>query len=242
MIGQITLNRLLLFGFYVGFMLLLMSGCAWIPSGDKPAEFLESPSMEHTLSHTAHDESLAAAEHWPPDRWWREFGSPELNGLMVIALKENIGLKVAAARLRQAQALVRVEGARLLPFLDAEAEFENTRISENGVFAALNRQEAAGANIVFGKINPFNFRYEFDFWGKNRAAVEAALGEAAAEKAEQAEVLLQLTGAIARSYIHGVALRQQLDLAHNMAKLRRDLLSMGETRLQLGLDSADPVK
>jgi len=198
--------------------------------------------MEHTLSDTGHDPSLIAAGHWPPERWWREFGSSELNGLIDAALKNNIGLKMAAARLRQAQALVRVEGARLLPFLDAEAEFENTRISENGVFAALNRQEAAGANIVFGKINPFNFRYEFDFWGKNRAAMEAALGEAAAEKAELAEALLQLTTAIARSYIHGIALRQQLDLAHDMAKLRRDLLSMDETRLQLGLDSADPVK
>ncbi len=39
-----------------------------------------------------------------------------------------------------------------------------------------------------------------------------------------------------------LSLRQQLDLAQDMAKLRRDLLSMDETRLRLGLDSADPVK
>jgi len=241
MIRQFTPHQSLLLGFYTGFMLLI-SGCAWIPSGDKPAEFLKTPAMEHTLSDTGHGVPLAATEHWPHERWWREFGSSELNGLMVIALKDNIGLKVAAARLRQAQALVRVEGARLLPFLDAEMEFANERISENGVFAVLNRKEAAGANIVFGQINPFNLRYEFDFWGKNRAALDAALGEATAEKAELAEVLLQLTSAIARSYIQGMALRQQLDLAHAMVELRRDLLNMDETRLRLGLDSADQVK
>jgi NodT family efflux transporter outer membrane factor (OMF) lipoprotein len=241
MIRQLTPHQALLLGFYTGFMLFI-SGCAWIPSGDKPAEFLKTPAKEHTLSPTGHGVPLAATEHWPHDRWWREFGSSELNGLMVIALKDNIGLKVAAARLRQAQALVRVEGARLLPFLDAEIEFANERISENGVFAVLNRKEAAGANIVFGQINPFNFRYEFDFWGKNRAALDAALGEAAAEDAEQAEVLLQLTTAITRSYIRGMALRQQLDLAHAMVELRRDLLNMDETRLRLGLDSADQVK
>ena len=67
---------------------------------------------------------------------------------------------------------------RLLPFLDADVEFANERISENGVFAALNREEAAGANILFASINPVSLRYEFDFWGKNRAALEAALGEA----------------------------------------------------------------
>ena len=233
---RITPNRSPLFGFTIGFTLLL-SSCAWIPSGDKPAEFLQPPSMEHTLSHTGHGESLAAASHWPPERWWREFGSPELNGLMDAALKENVGLKVAAARLRQAQALVRVEGARLLPFLDAAAGLETGRFSENGFNVALR-----GEDFVSAFITPLSLRYQFDFWGKNRASVEATLGEAAAEEAERAEVLLQLTGAIARSYIHGMALRQQLDLAHDMATLRRDLLSMGETRLQLGLDSADPVK
>ncbi|MDD2722847.1 MAG: efflux transporter outer membrane subunit [Methylovulum sp.] len=241
MMRQFTPKQWLLLGFSAGFILLI-GGCAWIPPGDKPAEFMKTPAMEHSPPHTGHEESQATTEHWPHERWWREFGSPELNGLMAIALKDNIGLKVAAARLRQAQALVRVEGARLLPFLDAEMEFENTRLSEHGVFAVLNHNEAAGANIVFGQVNPFNFRYEFDFWGKNRAAMDAALGEAAAEKAELAEVLLQLTTAITRSYIKGIALRQQLALAHAMVELRRDLLTMDETRLRLGLDSADQVK
>jgi len=233
---RMTPNRSPLFGFTIGFTLLL-SSCAWIPQGDKPAEFLQPPFMEQTLSHTGHGESLAPAAHWPPERWWREFGSPELNDLMDAALKNNIGLKVAAARLRQAQALVRVEGARLLPFLDAAAGLEMGRFSENGFNVALR-----GEDFVSAFITPLSLRYQFDFWGKNRASVGAALGEAAAEEAERAEVLLQLTAAIARSYIHGMALRQQLDLAHDMATLRRDLLSMGETRLQLGLDSADPVK
>lgn len=223
--------RLFLVGFYAAFMLLLMSSCAWIPPGDKPAEFLKTPPIEHTLSHTG------PAEHWPPERWWREFGNSELNGLMEVALKENIGLKVAAARLRQAQAMVRVEGSRLLPFLDAAAGLETGRFSGNGFNVALR-----GENFFSAFITPLSLRYQFDFWGKNRAALEAALGEAAAEQAEQAEALLQLTSAIARSYLHGMALRQQLDLVHDMAKLRRDLLSMDETRLRLGLDSADPVK
>jgi len=236
MIRQFTPHQALLLGFYTGFMLFI-SGCAWIPSGDKPAEFLKTPAMEHTLSDTGHGVPLAPAEHWPHDRWWREFGSQELNGLMVIALKDNIGLKVAAARLRQAQALVRVEGARLLPFLDAAAGIETGRFSENSFNVALR-----GENFVSAFITPLSLRYQFDFWGKNRAALEAALGEASAEKAEQAEVLLQLTSSITRSYIQGMALRQQLDLAHAMVELRRDLLNMDETRLRLGLDSADQVK
>jgi len=124
-----------------------------------------------------------------------------------------------------------------LPFLDAGAGIETGRFSANGFNAALR-----GENFVSAFITPLSLRYQFDFWGKNHAALEAALGEAAAEKAEQAEVLLQLTSAIARSYIQGRALRQQLDLAQAMVELRHDLLTMDETRLRLGLDSVDQVK
>jgi NodT family efflux transporter outer membrane factor (OMF) lipoprotein len=214
----------------------LVSSCAWIPEGDKPAEFMKTPPMEHALSHAGR-EPAAPAGHWPPERWWREFGSTELNGLMDAALKDNISLKVAAARLHQAQAMVRVEGARLLPFLDAAAGLEVGRFSEHGFNVVLR-----GEDYVSAFINPLSLRYQFDFWGKNRAALDASLGEAAAEQAQQAETQLHLTGAIARSYIRGMILRQQLGLAQDMAKLRRDLLNLDRTRLQLGLDSGDPVK
>jgi NodT family efflux transporter outer membrane factor (OMF) lipoprotein len=234
MMRQLIPNQRLLSAWLTS--MLLISGCAWIPQGDKPAEFLVTPSMEHALSHTGR-ESIAPAGHWPPERWWQEFGSTELNGLMDAALKDNIGLKVAAARLHQAQAMVRVEGARLLPFLDAAAGMEVGRLSEHGFNVALRGEE-----FVSAFINPLSLRYQFDFWGKNRAALDASIGEAAAEQAEQSGTLLHLTGAIARSYIHGMALRQQLGLAQDMAKLRLDLLSMDQTRLQLGLDSADLVK
>jgi NodT family efflux transporter outer membrane factor (OMF) lipoprotein len=232
---QFTLHQLLLLGTHA-VSLLLISSCAWIPQGDKPAEFLKTPAMEQALPHPER-EMVAPAVHWPPERWWREFGCTELNGLMDAALKDNIGLKVAAARLHQAQAMVRVEGARLLPFLDAAAGMEVGRFSEHGFNVALR-----GEDYVSAFINPLSLRYQFDFWGKNRAALEASLGESSAEQAEQAGTLLHLTGAIARSYIHGMALRQQLELAQDMAKLRRDLISMDQTRLRLGLDSGDLVK
>ena len=235
MMRQFLPNQRLLLG-VPALSMLLISSCAWIPPGDKPAEFLVTPPMEHAQSHPGR-EPMTPAGHWPPERWWREFGSTELNGLMDAALKDNIGLKVAAARLHQAQAMVRVEGARLLPFLDAAAGLEVGRFSGNGSNVVLR-----GEDFVSAFINPLSLRYQFDFWGKNRAALEASLGESAAEQAQQAETLLHLTGAIARSYIHGIALRQQLDLAQDMAKLRSDLLSMDKTRLQLGLDSADLVK
>lgn len=216
--------------------LFVAAGCAWIPSGDPSAEYLDPPEMKETLA-----EITNRLQQWPEDRWWEQFGNRELNQLMETALKDNPGLKVATARLREAQGLVRVEGARLLPFLEADASLTYERISQHGVFAALN-QEVAGARILLGVINPLSFRYEFDFWGKNRATLEAALGQAAAEEAERAEVRLRLTTGIARAYFRGQALRQQHEIVKTIVRIRRDLLRLAETRFRLGLDNELAVK
>jgi NodT family efflux transporter outer membrane factor (OMF) lipoprotein len=218
------------------FLLVLQGSCALIPKGDPPADYLEPPEMKETLA-----EVTSRLQQWPEDRWWEQFGSPDLNRLMEAALRDNPGLKVASARLREAQGLVKVEGARLLPFLDADASLTYERISQHGVFAALNR-EVAGAKILLGVINPLSFRYEFDFWGKNRAMMEAALGQAAAHEAELAEARLHLTAGIARAYFRGLALRQQLDVIRQIVAIRRNLRRLAETRFQMGIDNDLAVK
>ncbi|MDD5035401.1 MAG: efflux transporter outer membrane subunit [Methylococcaceae bacterium] len=223
--------------FMLAGLAVLVTGCAWIPDGGKRAEFLTPPSLNHQLARARPWETASSIRAWPQDHWWRQFGSIELDRLMDLALKDNPGLKLAAARLRQAQALAQVEGARLLPFLDASAGVGTEHLSGNGYNVALR-----GADIVSSYVTPLSLRYQFDFWGKNRAALEAALGEAKAEEAEQAGVKLQLTTAIAKSYFRAMALRQQLELAQEMVALQRELHQVFETRLELGLDSADPLK
>ncbi len=228
-------SRLLPSALVVG-TLTLLSGCAWIPNGDPPAEYLEPPEMKETLA-----EVMSRLQQWPDDQWWKQFGNPELNELIETALKDNPGLKVASARLREAEGLVKVEGARLLPFLEADASLTYERISQHGVFAALN-PKVAGDKILLGIINPLSFRYEFDFWGKNRATLEAALGQAAAEEAEKAEVRLRLTTGMARAYFRGQALQQQLAVVKTIVAIRHKLRTLAETRFRLGLDNDQPVK
>ena len=70
----------------------VFASCAWIPKGDPPAQYLEPPEMTETLA-----EVTSRLQKWPEDRWWEQFGNPELNGLIDQALKDNPGLKHAAA-------------------------------------------------------------------------------------------------------------------------------------------------
>lgn len=121
--------------------MLAVTGCGWIPKGDPPATYMVAPEMQETLA-----EVTNRLQKWPDDRWWEQFQNAELNQLMETALRDNPGLKVASARLRAAQGLVRVEGARLLPFLDADASLTYERLSQHGVFASLNPEAGEPAS------------------------------------------------------------------------------------------------
>ena len=198
-------NRLF-FGPGAGF-LLLFAGCAWMPPGGEHAEFMEPPPMEPHL-----------VPGQPP-----RAGRPSqcLAGRPVVATVQkprsrsdhgncsetNPSLKKEYARLSETDAVAQVEGSRLLPWLDSDNAFRQLRYAQHGVVAAYN-PALGGIEKTSDTFNPVSIRYEFDFWGKNRADLEAALGEATAEEAELAETRLLLTTAIARSYIGGATFAQ----------------------------------
>lgn len=220
--------------------LLLLQACAYAPPGKERAEFMAPSSLERTLAETAKQERRASVDAWPNDQWWRRFRSAELDRIIDVALNDNPGLQAAADRLGEADALARVEGARMLPFIDADAGMRQSRVPSHGVVAGYNPRQA-GLEKTMGFLNPMSFRYELDFWGKNRAALDAALGEAAAAESEVAEARLVLTASIARAYIRGAAFAQQLHLARQMAATRRELVQLAEQRFRSGLDTEDAV-
>ncbi len=62
--------------------------------------------------------------------WWRGFRSPDLNRLMAQAEAGNFDIAAAIARVRQADAAVRIAGASLLPSLSATA---GTSLTQEGL-------------------------------------------------------------------------------------------------------------
>ena len=128
--------------------LLLLAGCAWIPPGGERAEFQEPPPIGRTLPQISRQEAATPVRAWPDGQWWRRFGSSDLDRIMEIALVNNPGLKKAYARLGEADAVAHVEGARLLPWLDADAGAKQSRYAEHGVVASYN-PDLAGAEMIF---------------------------------------------------------------------------------------------
>ena len=173
--------------------------------------------MDRTLARSGAPIASQTEASWPTDEWWRRFRSPELDRFVATALAENQNLKKATDMLRDAEAFSEVEGARLVPILNADIGMRQSRIPNHGVVASYN-PALAGLEKTMAYINPLSLHYEFDFWGKNRAILNAAIGEAAAQAAQTEETRLLLTTAVARAYFRIRALARQADIAASMIK------------------------
>ena len=79
--------------------------------------------------------------------------------------------------------------------------------------------------------------------GKNRALLEAALGQAAAEEAERGkQVRLHLTTGIRLRVFPRPCVYPQFELVRAIVDLRRKLRQLAQTRFQLGLDNELALK
>ena len=102
-------------------MARLLTGCALplallVAACDLGPDYLR-PQVELPVAFRATPATAAAA--WPSDDWWRGFNSPELNDLVDQARSQNFDIAAAIARIRQADAQVRIAGAAMLPTLGA---------------------------------------------------------------------------------------------------------------------------
>src|SRR5580700_6339385 len=107
----------------------------------------------------------------PRSDWWRGFGSPQLDDYISQAQAANYDIAAAMARVREADAQARIAGAALLPTLSATASATRERP------ASLSGAPPPTYDLYTPQLAA---SYQVDFWGKNRAAHEAALESAQA--------------------------------------------------------------
>ena len=165
-------------------------------------------------------------------RWWREFGDAQLDALVDEALKGNPTLGVAKARLRRAQAVTEVAGAARLPQLNGALDLTRQRYTENGAVPA----PLAGSIQESGTLQ-LSTSWEIDFFGKNEAALQSALGAARAAEADVAAARVVLAGNVARTYFQLVRAQEQLAVARRSLAQRGEQLKLVQQRVGAGLDT-----
>lgn len=213
--------------------LTLMGGCGF--GGLKPQSRLIEPSdAEQTLAQSNVSLSPAA---WPRTDWWRSFKDPQLDSLVNEALADSPNLRSAAARVRQASALEAIAGASLLPDADAKISTARERFSANGTTPS--PVKGTWQNIDQAT---FNVGYELDFWGKNRSAVEAAIGRRHALEVDAHAAALMLSASVVQAYIGLANTYQQLDVAQALLNQQQQIESLTQKRFAAELGTQIDIK
>jgi NodT family efflux transporter outer membrane factor (OMF) lipoprotein len=165
-------------------------------------------------------------------RWWLAYGDGELNRLIEQAEQGSPSLRLAQARLHGALAGTELAESADRPQLNASLDASRQLYTKNGMvpspIAGTIRDTAA---LQLGA------SWELDLFGKNRAALEAALGTARAAEVDSIAARVLLESTVTRSYLRLRALSSQLEVAQRALQQREETLSLVKQRIEAGLDS-----
>lgn len=171
--------------------------------------------------------------------WWRGFGSRELTALMEEAQTVNLDIAAAAERITQADAQARITGAALLPSLSALGSVSRLKSSSAtstsaGTTAGGTVVGTTGGREVTTFSSSLSASYEFDFWGKNRAAALTAEETTNAVRFDREVVALTTMAAVANAYFQVLASQDRIRTATgNIASAQR-ILDAIKSRLAAG--------
>jgi NodT family efflux transporter outer membrane factor (OMF) lipoprotein len=205
-------------------IVLALAGCA-NPAGIEPKATLAAPAAlgadaTSTVAPVAAD-------------WWTGFEDPFLADLIARATAGNPSLRVAAARAARAQANSAAARANEGPNVTGAIDLSRQRFTENGLYPP----PFAGSTIDTANAQ-LNGSWEIDLFGRNRAALDAAIGaeRAAVADADAARVMLAVN--VARSYVQLARLLEQREVLQRALEQREEIFGLTRQRVDAGLDNA----
>ena len=193
---------------------LLFSGCSLFTPEIRPDAPIELP--EQYTFYTASDPG--------PGNWWKSFGSPELDALVEQSLSGNFDIRVALAKVRQAEASARKTGAELYPTLDYSAgagkSWQQTKTEGGRKVKTDSETYSLGATAG----------YELDLWGRLRALKTEDVLEYKATREDLEAASVTVAADVVSAWIDTLSVRQQILILKKQIDLNRKMLKLQEMR------------
>jgi outer membrane protein, multidrug efflux system len=196
--------------------LLLSTGCAVGPNYKRPST--DVPVTYRGA--TPQDAAMPTTESLGDQKWWQVFQDKQLQDLIRAALQQNYDVRIAATRILEAQAQLRITRADQLPTISGGASAVNERDPQTKLF----RQFETSANEV-----DLSLAWELDFWGKYRRSTEAARANLLATEWAREAVKSTLVRDVATAYFQLRSLDLQLEISQRTLKSRQDSLQLTQT-------------
>ncbi|WP_319405749.1 efflux transporter outer membrane subunit [uncultured Desulfosarcina sp.] len=203
---------------YILISLVTIAGCSMFQPQMRPDAPIDLP--EHF--------SLYTSDASGPDRWWKSFGSDELNQLVIEALAGNFDVRTAWARLKQADTAARQAGADLMPTIDysagADKSWRQTRTDDSGTDHTQSKTFVAGLVAA----------YELDLWGRLDAQrqSEELTRDASAEDLQAAAITV--AAEVTTTWVDILSARRQIAVLEDQIAMNERMLKLQELRFVNG--------
>ena len=202
---------------------LILAGCATVGPDYVPPDRTVSKDW-----HTPLNDGLIAEEIDPQAlaTWWNTLNDQELSSLIARAVKGNLDIKEARARIREARARRGIAKADLFPTLDATGSATVSRSSEDTGAGETRDFYAAG----------FDAGWELDLFGGAQRSMEAAEANLGATQENLHDVLVSLTAEVALNYIEVRIYQKRLAVTVANLEIQQENYCLIQSRYQAGLD------
>ena len=214
--------------FSILFYLFVLGGCLVGPDFKPPqvavpAGWIEAPPAEPIEVQSA-----------DLSRWWTVFDDPTLAALEDRAIRSNLDLLQAAARIRQARAARAIAASGLGPTVDAGSAIQRSR--SPGRTDNWQRGETRG--VVSNTYDAgFDAGWELDVFGGVRRGIEAADADLQSAVEGRRDVLVSLTAEVARNYIELRAFQQRIEIARQNLATQQHSARLTRQRFEGGFVS-----
>lgn len=175
---------------------------------------------------------------WPDTDWWRQYQDPQLNDLIDRAMKGSPDLAQATSRLESARQSIRIAAAQAGLSINGSAQITRQRMSENGLIPS----KFLGFTWYNQGDLGVQAQYDFDWWGKKRAAIEAAVDQARAAQAQHSAAALAIQNAVADTYFGWLADEARIDVARQQVETQDQSVRVAELRVRQGVDLPDDAQ
>jgi NodT family efflux transporter outer membrane factor (OMF) lipoprotein len=215
-------------------ILVALAGCAVGPDY-RPPETRVPENWNGQEVVTAAQPSKTTTNPVALVEWWNAFNDPTLSSLVEMAIRSNLDLRQAEARIRQARAARGVAGAPLWPGIEASALYQKSQgSSEAGAGGAI--ATAGGLRELFQV--GLDASWELDIFGGTRRNIEAATADLRAALEDHRDVLVTLVGDVGNNYLGLRGFQQQIAIARKNLEAQRRTAEIIRKRFEAGFVGA----
>jgi len=195
-------------------VLVLEAGCMMGPKYKRPTVDVPQEYRAPAPQQSAQASSLGN------EQWWQVYQDPVLTQLIHTAIAQNYDVRIAAARVLEAQAQVGIIRSYQFPSASVGADvYSQQNAKVTNVFPAYQ--------VNAGELN-LSVIWNLDFWGKYRRQTEAARAQMLASEWGQRAVISSLVANVATAYFQLRALDSQLEISKRTLASRQQSLKLTE--------------